>query len=178
MIWLVFAIAAWAIGWWVNVRLARGGPARWRSLAAPVVFGVTLIAVWEGVVRGLEISPVLLPTPTVDGAGPGVEGPSAEGPSAEGPSAEGPSAEDVFNLLDGNGDGFITEDELRGAAEKGGIALTDEQVAAFMAADADGDGVEIDEFLNSLDESQEGITVELSLAAVTALWGVGLVLLG
>jgi len=64
MIWLVFAIAAWAIGWWVNVRLARGGPAQWRSLAAPVVFGVTLIAVWEGVVRGLEISPVLLPTPT------------------------------------------------------------------------------------------------------------------
>ncbi|WP_439148526.1 ABC transporter permease [Sulfitobacter sp.] len=64
MIWLVFAIAAWAIGWWVNVRLARGGPARWRPLAAPVVFGMTLIAVWEGVVRGLEISPVLLPTPT------------------------------------------------------------------------------------------------------------------
>ena len=64
MIWLIFAIAAWALGWWVNVRLARGRAGRLRSLAAPMVFGVTLIAVWEGVVRGLEISPVLLPTPT------------------------------------------------------------------------------------------------------------------
>ena len=108
---------------------------------------VGAVAAGNGVVYLIDA--VLLPTPTVDSAAPGVEGPSAEGPSAE----------DVFNLLDGNGDGFVTEDELRDAAEKGGIALTDEQVAAFMAADADGDGVEIDEFLNSLDESQEGIII-------------------
>ncbi|WP_341233275.1 ABC transporter permease [uncultured Sulfitobacter sp.] len=64
MSWVIFAIAAWALGWWINIRLARGRPVRWRSLAAPIVFGVTLIAIWEGVVRGLEISPVLLPPPT------------------------------------------------------------------------------------------------------------------
>ncbi|MEM5521316.1 ABC transporter permease [Sulfitobacter sp. AS59] len=64
MSWVIFAIAAWALGWWTNMRLARGRPVRWRSLAAPIVFGVTLIAIWEGVVRGLEISPVLLPPPT------------------------------------------------------------------------------------------------------------------
>jgi NitT/TauT family transport system permease protein len=64
MSWVIFTIAAWALGWWINMRLARGRPVRWRSLAAPIVFGVTLIAIWEGVVRGLEISPVLLPPPT------------------------------------------------------------------------------------------------------------------
>ena len=64
MSWVIFAIAAWALGWWINMRLARGRPVRWRSLAAPIVFGFTLIAIWEGVVRGLEISPVLLPPPT------------------------------------------------------------------------------------------------------------------
>jgi NitT/TauT family transport system permease protein len=64
MMWLLFAIAAWVIGWWLNVRLARMRPSRWVSLAAPLVFGLTLIAVWEGVVRGLSISQVLLPAPT------------------------------------------------------------------------------------------------------------------
>lgn len=65
MIWLVFAAVAWVFGMWVNIRLARLRPARWVSLAAPLVFGATLIAVWEGIVRGLEISQVLLPAPSL-----------------------------------------------------------------------------------------------------------------
>ena len=65
MIWLVFAAVTWAFGMWVNIRLARLRPARWVSLAAPLVFGATLIAVWEGIVRGLEISQVLLPAPSL-----------------------------------------------------------------------------------------------------------------
>ncbi|HBR38987.1 MAG TPA: ABC transporter permease, partial [Sulfitobacter pontiacus] len=65
MIWLVFVAVAWAFGMWVNIRLARLRPARWVSLAAPLVFGATLIAVWEGIVRGLEISQVLLPAPSL-----------------------------------------------------------------------------------------------------------------
>ena len=98
----------------------------------------------------------LMPTPTVDAAGPGVEGPSVE---------------DVFNLLDENGDGFITEDELRGAAEKGGIALTDEQVAAFMAADADGDGrVSLAEFVSSLGTSILGGDFLIITPIVPPVW--------
>ena len=62
--WLVFAALAWVAGMAVNIRLARMRPNRAVGLAAPVVFGATLIAVWEGLVRGLEISPVLLPAPT------------------------------------------------------------------------------------------------------------------
>jgi NitT/TauT family transport system permease protein len=34
------------------------------SLIIPVIFGLTLILIWEGVVRGFEISPILLPTPS------------------------------------------------------------------------------------------------------------------
>ena len=64
MIWLLFAVLVWAVGWLINVLLARRRPSRWVSLAAPLVFGLTLIAVWEGVVRGLSISQVLLPAPT------------------------------------------------------------------------------------------------------------------
>ncbi|MGR3607336.1 MAG: ABC transporter permease, partial [Sulfitobacter sp.] len=65
MIWIAFAGIAWFLGWSLNVWLARRRPSRWVSLAAPLVFGVTLVAVWEGVVRGMQISQVLLPAPSV-----------------------------------------------------------------------------------------------------------------
>jgi len=65
MTWIAFAGIAWFLGWSLNVWLARRRPSRWVSLAAPLVFGVTLVAVWEGVVRGMQISQVLLPAPSV-----------------------------------------------------------------------------------------------------------------
>lgn len=65
MIWLIFAFGAWALGWWVNARLAARPRTRVTGLAVPIIFGITLIAIWEGLVRGLEISPVLLPAPSM-----------------------------------------------------------------------------------------------------------------
>ena len=88
------------------------------------------------------IDSVLLPTP--DGAAP---------------SAELPSAEEVFELLDRDGDGCVTEAELRAAAEDRGIVLTEDQVQAFMAAEADGDCVSLEAYLQSIDGSVEGRVV-------------------
>ena len=65
MVWLVAGMGVWAFGWWVNTRLARRPRTRITGLAAPIVFGLTIIGIWECVVRGLEISPVLLPPPTM-----------------------------------------------------------------------------------------------------------------
>ena len=65
MIWLVIAFGAWALGWWVNTRLAARPRTQATRLAVPIIFGITLIAIWEGLVRGLEISPVLLPAPSM-----------------------------------------------------------------------------------------------------------------
>ncbi|MCU0801531.1 MAG: ABC transporter permease [Rhodobacteraceae bacterium] len=68
MIWVIGALAFWAVAWWLNVRLARlslQGPAR---AVVPALFGVTLLVVWEGLVRGLEVSPVILPPPSAIGA--------------------------------------------------------------------------------------------------------------
>ena len=63
----------------------------------------------------------------------------------------------MFASLDGDGDGNVTEAELRAAAEERSIVLTEEQVAAFLAADADLDGgVSLDEYLNSVDGSVKG----------------------
>jgi NitT/TauT family transport system permease protein len=58
------AVPVWLGGWWLNTRLAqRRGERLWRLLP-PLVFGVTVLLVWELVVRGLGVSPVLLPAPS------------------------------------------------------------------------------------------------------------------
>jgi NitT/TauT family transport system permease protein len=62
--WLVFAMLAWAVGWALNVWLSRQPATAFVRLAMPVLFGLTLIAMWEGVVRGFDISAVLLPAPS------------------------------------------------------------------------------------------------------------------
>ena len=66
MIWLAVAFGAWAVGWWVNTRLAASALARTRGgkLAVPVIFGLTVLILWEGLVRGLGVSPVILPPPS------------------------------------------------------------------------------------------------------------------
>ena len=55
------AFAVWALGWLANVRLA-GSPSL-RPLC-PLIFGITLVAVWELLVRGLGVPLVILPPPS------------------------------------------------------------------------------------------------------------------
>lgn len=65
MIWLLVGLIAWGLGWAANVWLARQKRSTFTSLAIPAIFGLTLIVIWESLVRGLQISPVLLPAPSV-----------------------------------------------------------------------------------------------------------------
>ena len=82
--------------------------------------------------------------------------------AAAAPTAELPSAADAHALLDGDGDGCVTEAELRAAAEARGIVLTEEQVQAFMALEADGDCVSLEAYLNSVDGSEEGDITDMA----------------
>ena len=66
--WVIFAVAIWLVGWGLNVWLSRRTPSAWTGLAAPLIFGTTLLLVWEGVVRGFQINQVLLPAPSAIGA--------------------------------------------------------------------------------------------------------------
>lgn len=65
MIWLVFAFLIWVAGFGLNLWLSARPKSRTTSLAVPAVFGATVILVWEGVVRGLDVPVVLLPAPSV-----------------------------------------------------------------------------------------------------------------
>jgi NitT/TauT family transport system permease protein len=64
MVWVGAGFTAWAIGFWINLRLARLPPGRATGLAAPVIFGLTLLAIWECFVRGLGVPSVILPPPS------------------------------------------------------------------------------------------------------------------
>jgi NitT/TauT family transport system permease protein len=70
------AVLVWLGGWWLNARLAPRAQRGWMRLLPPLVFGVTLLVVWELVVRGLEVSPVLLPAPSAIGARLATSGPT------------------------------------------------------------------------------------------------------
>jgi NitT/TauT family transport system permease protein len=62
--WVAFALAFWAGAWWLNTRLARLPRTRATRLAVPALFGITILVVWEGLVRGLGVPGVILPPPT------------------------------------------------------------------------------------------------------------------
>ncbi len=67
MMLVVMAFGVWILGWWINTRLAEGPNAQTRAvkLLIPTIFGVTLLLVWELVVRGLEVPLVILPAPSL-----------------------------------------------------------------------------------------------------------------
>ena len=66
MTWVVAAIAFWLAAWWVNARIAASAFARSRAgrILVPAIVGVTVLVVWEGLVRGLNVPGVILPAPS------------------------------------------------------------------------------------------------------------------
>jgi len=63
---VVAALAFWLAAWWANARIAASAFARSRAgrILVPAIFGVTVLVVWEGLVRGLNVPGVILPAPT------------------------------------------------------------------------------------------------------------------
>ena len=68
--WLLFALVFWIAAWATNEWLVRQKTtsqtmAKTINLAVPVIFGVTLLVIWESISRGLNIPPILLPPPSM-----------------------------------------------------------------------------------------------------------------
>jgi len=70
MMWLVGAVLFWLAAWALNATVARSAFGRTRGgrVFVPVLFGVTVLVLWEGVVRGFGVQPVILPPPSLIGA--------------------------------------------------------------------------------------------------------------
>ena len=67
MIYVVGALILWGLGWMLNARLANGPRANTRAvqIAVPVIFGATILLIWELIVRGLSVPLVILPPPSM-----------------------------------------------------------------------------------------------------------------
>ncbi len=70
MMWIIGVFIFWLAAYFLNIYLANSA---WRKtrlvkLAVPAIFGITILVVWEGLVRGLEVPSVILPPPSMIGA--------------------------------------------------------------------------------------------------------------
>ncbi|SDG51873.1 ABC transporter permease [Pelagibacterium luteolum] len=68
--WILTAVLVWLGAWGINeflvrVRTRDRGAAMAINLLVPVLFGVTLLFIWEALVRGFSVPGVLLPPPSV-----------------------------------------------------------------------------------------------------------------
>ncbi|MCQ2003447.1 ABC transporter permease [Rhizobium sp. NRK18] len=66
---IIAALAIWLGAWALNEKLVHVTPAspagaRRINLAVPAIFGLTLLALWELITRGLNVPEILLPAPS------------------------------------------------------------------------------------------------------------------
>jgi NitT/TauT family transport system permease protein len=58
------AIVFWILAWLVNIWIARQNESRVLNVLPPILFGVSVIFIWEASVLHFEVSPVILPPPS------------------------------------------------------------------------------------------------------------------
>ncbi|AHK02209.1 MULTISPECIES: ABC transporter permease [Rhizobium/Agrobacterium group] len=62
---ILFWLAAWASNeWLVRHTFASQSAKRMSRMAVSLLFGLAILALWEGVVRGFSVPPILLPAPS------------------------------------------------------------------------------------------------------------------
>lgn len=62
---ILFWLAAWAFNeWLVRRNFTSPSGKRISRVAVPLLFGLAIVALWEGVVRGFSVPPILLPAPS------------------------------------------------------------------------------------------------------------------
>ena len=64
MTWVFSAFLIWIVLWLINIQLAKIEANRFINLLVPALFGFSILILWEGFVRGFNVSPILLPPPS------------------------------------------------------------------------------------------------------------------
>ena len=63
-IFLLLFLIIWLGGWWLNVRISKLENFNLSKFIVPSLFGIVFMLMWELIVIGLTINPVLLPAPS------------------------------------------------------------------------------------------------------------------
>jgi NitT/TauT family transport system permease protein len=58
------AISFWILAWWANIWIARQKEQKILNLLPPILFGVSVIFVWEASVIHFGVNPIILPPPS------------------------------------------------------------------------------------------------------------------
>ena len=58
------AIVFWILAWMVNIFIARQNESRLLNLLPPLLFGASVILIWEASILKFDVSPVILPPPS------------------------------------------------------------------------------------------------------------------
>ena len=64
-IFFIFSISFWLIAWVINVLIGKSQYTKSQKLFPPVLFGASLLLVWEASIDTFNVSPVLLPPPSL-----------------------------------------------------------------------------------------------------------------
>jgi len=67
MMWIIGVLIFWAAAYVLNIWLSNS---KWRGtravkFAVPAIFGITILVIWEGLVKGLQVPSVILPPPSM-----------------------------------------------------------------------------------------------------------------
>ncbi|WP_133489426.1 ABC transporter permease [Aliiroseovarius marinus] len=66
MSWMILALVFWVFAWGTNVALVRSRLSDTTAVryTVPILFGLTIVVLWEAVVHSFAISPAILPAPS------------------------------------------------------------------------------------------------------------------
>ena len=66
MSWMIFAFVFWICAWGANIALVRSRLSDTTAVkyTVPILFGLTIVVLWEAVVHSFAISPAILPAPS------------------------------------------------------------------------------------------------------------------
>ena len=61
----LFSIIFWIVAWIINIFIAQSNFAKTKMVLPPILFGVSLLLIWEASISAFDVSPVSLPAPSL-----------------------------------------------------------------------------------------------------------------